>query len=78
MTPWRARLHSFQGINQRKVLHSCHAFELLVVAVAFVCAWRLHAEFVSFDYAVSAEDKSPVSLFGKRCGSCSGNEDVEL
>lgn len=52
MSQWRASLHTFQGNNQRLVLHSCHVIQLIVLAIAFVCAWWLHAEFVSFDYAV--------------------------
>jgi hypothetical protein len=54
LSQWRAALHSFQGNSQRVVLHSCQFSQLVVVAIAFVCAWWLHAEFVSFDYAVSA------------------------
>lgn len=50
---WRAALHAFQGQEQRVVLHACHFFQVIMIAVAFVCAWWLRTEFVTFDYAVS-------------------------
>ena len=53
MSQWRAAIHNFQGKSQRGVLHACHFVQLIVVAIAFVCAWWLHSEFVPFDYAVS-------------------------
>ena len=55
VSQWRATLHSFQGNSQRAVLHSCHVVQVVVLAIAFICAWWLHAEFVAFDYAVSVD-----------------------
>ena len=74
MSQWRAAIHSFQGNSQRGVLHACQFIQLVVITVAFVCAWWLHAEFVPFDYAVSvlfffptSSDDTFGSNFGPNC-----------